>query len=247
MSRFGYCRFLSSQIILMCAHKWDPWCLQLVNPLRWEFIVIQSLGRVQLFVTPQTTPCQVSLSFVIFQSLLKLMSIELVMPSNHLVLCRPLLLPSIFPSFRLFSSELALRIRWPQYWSFSFNISPPRNIQGWFPLGLIDLTSCKGLSRIFSNTAVGKHQFFRAQPSLWSSSHSHIWLYRPLSAKCYLSFLILPSRFVIVFLPRSKHVLISWLQSLSAVILEPNKIVLSLFSLFAHLFALKWWDWMPWS
>ena len=178
MSGFGYCRFLSSQIILICAHKWDPWCLQLVNPLRWEFIVIQSLSRVQLFVTTQTTPRQVSLS-LIFQSLLKLTSIELAMPSNHLILCRPILLPSIFSSFRLFSSELALCIRWPQYRSFSFNISPPRNIQGWFPLGLIDFTSCKGLSRIFSSTTVGKHQFFSAQPSLWSNSHSHIWLYRP--------------------------------------------------------------------
>ena len=82
-------------------------------------------SRVQLFVTPWTAACQVSLSFTISQSLLKLMSIKLVMPSNHLVLCHPLLLlPSIFPSIRVFSNESVLRIRWPKYWSFSFKISP---------------------------------------------------------------------------------------------------------------------------
>ena len=84
--------------------------------------VTQSL---RLFVTPWTAACQASLSFTISQSLLKLMSIELVMPSNHLVLCCPLLLPpSMFPSIRIFSNELALHVRWPKYWSFSFSISP---------------------------------------------------------------------------------------------------------------------------
>ena len=91
---------------------------------------VQSLSRVQLFATPWTAACQASLSITSSQSLLKLMSTELVMPSNHLILCHSLLLPpSIFPSIRIFSNESALHIRWPKYWSFSFSISPPVNIQ----------------------------------------------------------------------------------------------------------------------
>ena len=89
------------------------------------YIVVQSLSRVPLFATPRSAAHQAFLSITISQSLLKLMSIELVMPSNHFILCRPLLLlPSIFPSIRAFSNELALHIRWPKYWSFSFSISP---------------------------------------------------------------------------------------------------------------------------
>ena len=122
---------------------------------------------------------QASLPFTISWSLHKLMSIESVMPSNHLILCHPLfLLPSIFPSIRVFSNELALCIRWPKYWSFSFKISPTSNTQDWSPLrwtGWISLQS-KGLSRVFSNTTVQKHQFFGAQLSLWSNSHIHMWL-----------------------------------------------------------------------
>ena len=101
--------------------------------------------------------------------LLKLMSIESVMPSNHLILCRPLLLlPSIFPSIGIFSNESVLHIRWPKYWNFSFNISPSMNTQDWSPLGWtgwISLQS-KGLSRVFFSTTVQKHQFFGAQLSL---------------------------------------------------------------------------------
>ena len=117
-------------------------------------------------------PCPSTIS----QSLLKLMSIELMMPSNRLILCCPLLLlPSIFPSIRVFSNESTLCIRWPKYWSFSFNISLPMNTQDWSPLGWtgwISLQS-KGLSRVFSNTTVEKHQFFSAQLSLESNSHIH--------------------------------------------------------------------------
>ena len=102
-------------------------------------------------------------------SLLKLMSIASVMPSNHLILCRPLLLlPSIFPSIRVFSNKPVLCIRWPKYWSFSFNISPSNEYSGLFPLGWtgwISLQS-KGFSGVFSNTTVLKHQFFSAQRSL---------------------------------------------------------------------------------
>ena len=98
--------------------------------MKSKTVVIQSLICVQLFVTPWTAACQASLSFTISQSLLKLLSIELVMPSNHLILCCPLLLPSIFPSISVFSNESALRIRWPKYWSFSFNISPSNGHPG---------------------------------------------------------------------------------------------------------------------
>ena len=95
------------------------------------FVVVQSLSHVQLFVTSWTAACQALLSFIISQSLFKLMSIWLVMPSNHLALCCPLfLLPSIFPSTRVFSNELALHIRWPKYWSFSFSISPFNECSG---------------------------------------------------------------------------------------------------------------------
>ena len=99
-------------------------------------------------------------------------SIELVMPSNHLILCHTLLLlPSIFPSIRVFTSELTLRIRWPKYWSF--NISPSSEYSGLFPLGLTSLISLKSreLSRVFSSTTIQMHQFFGSQSSLWSNSH----------------------------------------------------------------------------
>ena len=109
---------------------------------------------------------------------LKLMSIELVMPSSHLILCRPLLLlPSIFPSIRVFSSELsALRIRWPKYWSLRFCSSPSNEYSGLISFGIdwFDLLAVQGrLSRVFSNTTVQKHQFFGTQLSLWSNSHIH--------------------------------------------------------------------------
>ena len=122
-----------------------------------------------LFTTPYTAARQASLSIANSQSLLKLISIELVMPSNHLILCHPLLLlPSVFPSIRVFSNESALCIRWPKYWSFSFSISPSNEYSGLISFRmdwLISLLS-KGLSRVFSNTTVQKHQFFGTQLSL---------------------------------------------------------------------------------
>ena len=141
-----------------------------------HFISVQSLGSVQLFVTPLIAACQATLS-TNSQSLLKLMSIRLIMPSNHLILCHPLLfLPSIFSSIRVFSNESALHIRWPKYWSFSISLS--MNIQGWFPLGLTGLISwkSKGLLRIIPNITLQKHQFFSTQLSLWSNSHIYTWL-----------------------------------------------------------------------
>ena len=137
---------------------------------------VQSLSHVQLFATPWTAACQASLSITNSRSLPKLMSIESVMPSNHLILCLPLLLPpSIFPSIRGFFNESVFRIRWPKYWSFSFNISPSNEYSGLISFRmdwLISLLS-KGLSRVFSNTTVQKHQFFSTQLSLQSNSHIH--------------------------------------------------------------------------
>ena len=124
------------------------------------------LSHVLLFATPRAAIQQASLSNTNAQSLLKLMFIKaMVMPSKHLILYLPLLLlPSIFPSIRVFSNESVLRIRWPKYWSFSFNISPSNEYSG-LPLGLTGWISLqpKGLSRAFSNTTVQKHQFFGAQ------------------------------------------------------------------------------------
>ena len=162
------------------------------GPLR-VFVFVQSLSHVWLFVTPWATSHQASLSFTIFQSLLKLMSIESVMPSNHLILFCPLLLFSVFPRIRVFSSESALGIRWLKCYSFSFSISPSNEYSGLisFRIDWFDLLAVQGLSRVFSNTTVQKHQFFSAQLSLWSNSHTHtwplekpsLWLYGPLSAK----------------------------------------------------------------
>ena len=128
---------------------------------------VQSFSYVRLFETPWTAAYQTSLSITNSQILLKLMSMS-GMPSNHLILCCPLLLPpSIFPSTRVFSNKSVLHIKWPKYWNFSFSISPSNEYSGFisFRTGLISLQS-KGLSRVFSNTTVQKHQFFGAQLSL---------------------------------------------------------------------------------
>jgi len=132
------------------------------------FSSVQLFSQVRLFVTPRTAARQASLSITNSRSLLKLMCIEPVMPSNHLILCHPLLLLlSIVPSIRVFSNESVLCIRWPKYWSFSFSISPSNEYSGW-TLGWTGWVSLqlKGLSRVFSNTIVQKHQFFSTQLSL---------------------------------------------------------------------------------
>ena len=125
---------------------------------------------------PWTVACHAPLAITNSQSLLKLTSIKSVMPSNHLILCRPLLLlPSIFPSIRVFSNESVLPIRWPNYWSFSLSLSPSNEYSGLisFRIDCFDFLQSKGLSRVFSNTTVQKHQFFGAQLSLQSNSHIH--------------------------------------------------------------------------
>ena len=130
-----------------------------------QFSSVQSLSRVRLFATPWAATCQASLSITNSQSLPKLMSMELVMPSNHLILCHLLLLPpSICPSIRVFSNESVLCIRWPNYQSFSFTISPSNEYSGLISFRMDSLS--KGFSRVFSNTTVQKHQFFGAQLSL---------------------------------------------------------------------------------
>ena len=140
---------------------------------------VQLPSRVWLFATPWTAAWQASLSITNSQSLLKLISIESVMPSNHLILCCPLLLlNSIFPSIRVFSNESVFRIRWSKYWSFSFSISPSNEYSGLISFRWTDWISLrsKGLLRI-SNTTVQKHQFYSTQLSLRSNSYIHTWLW----------------------------------------------------------------------
>ena len=147
--------------------------LQGIQKYLGKIVQFSAVAQLCLTVTPWTAGHQASLS--ITWSLLKLVSIESVMPSNHLILCRPLLPQlSIFPSIRVFSNESVLCIKWPKYRSFSFSISPSNEYSGLisFRFGWISLQS-KGLSRVFSNTTVQKHQFFSAQLSLQSNSHIH--------------------------------------------------------------------------
>ena len=132
------------------------------------FSSVQLLSHIQVFATPWTAACQVSMSITNSHSLFKLVSIELAMPSNNLILCHPLLLPSIFPNIRVFFNESVLHIIWPKYWSFSFSISPPSEYSGLISLGLAGLISLqsKRLSRVFSNPTVKKHQLFSTPLSL---------------------------------------------------------------------------------
>ena len=128
------------------------------------------------FAAPRTAARQASLSITNSRSAPKPMSVELVMPSNNLILCRPLLLlPSVFPSSRVFSIESALRMRWPKCWSFSLSISPSNEHSGLvsFRMDWLDLLAVQGTFRVFSSTTVQKHQFFSAQLSSQSNSHIH--------------------------------------------------------------------------
>ena len=216
-------------------------------------IVIQMLSSGLLFATPWTAICQASPSFAISLSLLKLMSIESVMPSNYLILCGPFsFLSSVFPSIRVFSNESPLYIRWPKYWSFSFTTCPSNEYSGLisFRIGWFDHLVVKGTLK----TLLQHHNlkaFFGAQPSLWSNSHICTGKTIPLTIWTFVGKVMsllfkMVCRFVIAFLLKSKHLLISWLQSLSSVIFEDQENV-TVFHFFPRLFAMKWWDWMPWS
>ena len=138
------------------------------------FSSVQSLSRVQLFATPGTAECQASLSITNSWNSLKLMSIESMMPSSHLILCHHLLLlPPVPPSIKVFSNESTFRMRWPEYWSFSFSISPSNEHSGLISFRM-DLLAVQGTSRVFSNTTVQNHQFFGAQLPSQSNSHIHM-------------------------------------------------------------------------
>ena len=195
---------------------------------------VQSLSRVQLFATPWIAACQASLSITNSRSLPKPMSIESVMPSNHLILYRHLLfLSSIFPSTKVFSNESALRMRWLKYWSFSFSISPSKEHPGliYFRMDWLDLLAVQGtlnslLWHHSSKASILQHSaFFTVQLSYsYMTTGKTIALTRQTFVGKVISLLFnMLSRLVITFLPRSKRLLISWLQSPSAVILEPKK------------------------
>ena len=170
-------------LCLLCLLLWQENSL-LLAPLgkqvlsKW-FSSVQSLSHVWFFATPWTAVHQASLSITNSWSLVKLTSIESMMPSNHLIPCHPLLLlPSIFLSIRVFSNESALHIRWPSTGVSASASVLPMNIQGWFPLGWSGWLSLlsKGLSRVLYDTTGQKHQFFGTQFSLQSNSHIHTWL-----------------------------------------------------------------------
>ena len=186
------------------------------------------------------------------------MSIELVIPSNHLILCCPLLLlPSIFPSIKVFSNESALHIRWPKDWSFSFNISPSKEHPGLisFRMDWLDLLAVQGTLKSLLQPYSSKASillcsaFFTVQLSHpYMTSGKTIALTRRTFVDKIVSLLFnMLSRLVITFLPRSKRLLISWLQSPSAVILEPPKLKSATVPTVSPSVCKKWWDRMPWS
>jgi len=210
----------------------------------------QSLSRVRLFATPWIAARQASLSITSSRSSPRLMSIESVIPSSHLILCRPLLLlPPIPPGIRVFSNESILHIRWPKYWSFSFSIIPSKEIPGLisFRMDWLDLLTVQGTLK-----SLLQHHSSKAS-ILWHSAFFTVQLSQPymttgktiaLTRQTFVGKVMSPllnmlSRLVITFLPRSKRLLISWLQSPSAVILEPRKIVWHCF----HCFPI----YLPWS
>ena len=192
----------------------------------FRFNSVQSLSRVRLFATLWTAACQASLSITNSRNLLKLISIELVMPPNHLILCSPLLLlPPIFPSIRVFSNESALRMRWPKYWSFSFNISPSSEHSGLisFMMDLLDLLAVQGTLKSLLQHHSSKASILQCSVFFTVQlSHPYMTTGKTIAFVGKVMFLLfnMLSRLVITFLPRSKHLLISWLQSPCAVILE---------------------------
>ena len=209
--------------------------LLLCHPLLLLPSIFPSISSVQFScsfmsdsATPWTVPCKPSLSITNSQSSLKIMSIELMMPSNYLILCHPLLRPpSIFPSIRLFSNESALCIRWPKYWSFSFNISPsnehpglvgspcsPRDSQESSPRSQFKIISSSALSFLYSQTLTSIHDY-------WKTIALVKWTF---AGKVMSLLFNMLSRLVLTFLRRSKHLLISWLQSPSPGISELPKI-----------------------
>ena len=232
-------------------HQVTLWDYLPLGSIIWlQFSSVQSLSRVWLFVTPWTTACHASLSITNFRSPPKPTSIESVMPSNHLILCCPLLLlPSIFPSIRVFSNESALHIKWPKYWTFSLSIIPSNEHPGLisFRIDWLDLLAVQGtlkslLQHHSSKASILRHSaFFIVQLSRpYMTTGKTITLTTQTFVDKIMSLLFNTlSRLVITFLPRSKCLLISWLQSPSAVILKLRKIVSHCF----HCFPI----YLPWS
>ena len=193
---------------------------------------VQLFSCVRLFATPWTAACQASLSITNSQSLLKLMSIESVIPSIHIILCCPLLLlPPIPPSIWVFSNESTLRMRWPKYWSFNFSISPSNEYSGLisFRMDLLDVLAVQGALK-----SLLQHYSSKASIHLCLAffivqlSHPYMTIGKTIALTRWtfvgqvLSLPFnMPSRLVLALLPRSKRLLVSWLQSPSAVILEP--------------------------
>ena len=171
------------------------------------------------------------------------------MPSSHLILCRPLLLPSIFPSIRVFLNESVLHIRWSKYWSLSFSISPSNEHSGLisFRMDWLDLLAVQEILKSLLQHHSSKASILQCSAFfIVQLSHPYMTTGKTMAltrwtfvGKVISLLLNMLSRLVIIFLPRSKHLLISWLQSPSAVILEPLKKSLILFPLFPHLFAMK--------
>ena len=233
----------------------SQWVFEMLRALTVMWITVQLLSSVRLFTTPWTAAFQ--LSFTISQSLLRLMSTESMMPSNHLILCRPLLLlPSIFPRARVFSKEPTLHIRWPKYWSFSFSTSPSNEYSGlisfqmdWFDI-LAVWGTLKSLLQLHNlKTSVAKHSnFFMVQlshPYMTAGKTIALTIWTSACKVMSLLFNML-SGLAIIFLPRSKGLWILRLQLQSAVILESKKIKSVTVFTFPHLFTKKYWDQMPW-
>ena len=200
-----------------------------------QFSSVQSLRHVRLFATPWIAAHQTSLSITNYRSSLKLTSIESVMPSSHLILCRPLLLlPPVPPSIRVFSNESTLLMRWPKYWSFSFSIITSKEHPGLisFRMDWLDLLAVQGtlkslLQHHSSKTSILRRSaFFTVQLSHpYMTTGKTIALTRQTFVGKVMSLLLnMLSRLDITFLPRNKRLLISWLQSPSVVILEPKKL-----------------------
>ena len=206
-----------------CNFTWSSKTQFFEDKNNWHrFSSVQSLSHVWLFATPWTAACQASLSITNSWSLLKLMSVQSVMPSSHLILCRPLLLPSIFPTIRIFSNGSALHIRWPKYWCFSFSISPSNEYSGliffridWFDLRAVQGTLKSLLQHHSSKASILQHSIF----SMVQLSHPYMTTIRKTIALTIQTFVgevmsllfNMLSSLVIAFLPRSKYLSISWL------------------------------------
>ena len=221
-----YCSMIPYRMLYFDIYLGSSWPWQFLRfSLFWQsshFLEeLSSVAQSCLFATPWTAAHQVSLSFTISQSLLKLRSIESVMPSNHLILCRPLcLLPSIFPSIRVFSNESTLRMRWPKYWSFSFSIIPSKEHPGLisFRMDWLDLLAVQGTLKSLLQHHSSKASILRCS-AFFTVQLSHPYMTTgktialtrwTLVGKVMSLLLNILSRLVITFLPRSKRLLISW-------------------------------------